>query len=125
MKYRLSDLTIDTGRQLVSRAADSIPLPRLSYELLLALVRAAPNLVSLDELMRLVWPGIIVSPETVSQRIKLLRDALEDDPRLPRYVAVLRGRGYRMVAAVREIPDPSAATPPLFSTGSEVLPPVP
>jgi DNA-binding winged helix-turn-helix (wHTH) protein len=84
MIYRLGDLTIDTGRQLVSRAVDPIPLPKLSYDLLLVLVRAAPNVVSLDELMRLVWPGIIVSPETVSQRVKLLRDALDDDPRVPR-----------------------------------------
>ncbi|MGO9948139.1 MAG: winged helix-turn-helix domain-containing protein [Steroidobacteraceae bacterium] len=83
MKYRLSDLTIDTGRQLVSRATDPIPLPRLSYDLLLVLVQAAPNVVSQEELMRLVWPGIVVSPETVSQRVKLLRDALDDDPRAP------------------------------------------
>jgi TolB-like protein len=112
MKYILSDLQIDTGRQLVSRADDPIALPKLSYDLLLVLVRAAPNLVSLDELMRLVWSGIVVSPETVSQRIKLLRDALDDDPRVPRYIAGLRGRGYQMVAAVEEIVDSPAATPP-------------
>jgi adenylate cyclase len=112
MKYILSDLEIDTGRQLVSRADDPIPLPKLSYDLLLVLVRAAPNLVSPDELMRLVWPGIIVSPETISQRIKLLRDALDDDPRVPRYIAGLRGRGYQMVAAVEEIVDSATATPP-------------
>jgi adenylate cyclase len=126
MKYSLADLTIDTGRQLVSRAASPIPLPKLSYDLLLALVRAAPNLVSLDELMRLVWSGIIVSPETVSQRIKLLRDALEDDPRVPRYIAGLRGRGYHIVPAVKQIPDPPDATPPSpISTTPEVLLPIP
>jgi TolB-like protein len=108
MRYRLDDLTIDTGRQIVSRAGAVIPLPKLSYDLLLALVRAAPDLVSLDELMRLVWPGVIVSPETVSQRIKLLRDALEDEPRDPRYIAGLRGRGYQMVVAVEEIDTPRA-----------------
>jgi len=103
MKYRVRDLTIDTGRQVVTRDGGSIALPKLSYDLLLALVRAAPNLVSLDELMRLVWPGIIVSPETVSQRVKLLRDALGDEPREPRYIAGLRGRGYHLVAAVQEL----------------------
>jgi TolB-like protein len=112
VKYILNDLQIDTGRQLVSRADDPIPVPKLSYDLLLVLVRAAPNLVSLDELMRLVWPGIIVSPETVSQRIKLLRDALDDDPRVPRYIAGLRGRGYQMVAAVEVIVDGPAVLPP-------------
>jgi TolB-like protein/DNA-binding winged helix-turn-helix (wHTH) protein len=103
MKYSLADLTIDTGRQLVSRGANPIPLPKLSFDLFLALVRAAPNLVSLDELMGLVWPGVIVSPETVSQRVKLLRDALDDDPRAPRYIGGLRGRGYQIVAAVNEV----------------------
>jgi TolB-like protein/DNA-binding winged helix-turn-helix (wHTH) protein len=125
MKYSLADLTIDTGRQLVSRAISPVPLPKLSYDLLLALVRAAPNVLSVDELMRLVWPSIIVSPETVSQRIKLLRDALEDDPRVPRYVSGLRGRGYHIVPAVEQIPDPPAAIPPSpISTKPEVPPPV-
>jgi TolB-like protein len=110
MKYIISDLQIDTGRQLVSRADDPIPLPKLSYGLLLVLVRAAPNLVSLDELMRLVWPGIVVSPETVSQRVKLLRDALNDDPRAPRYIGGLRGRGYQIVSAIKAIDDNPAAT---------------
>ena len=105
MKYRVNDLTIDTGRQVVIRADDSIPLPKLSYDLLLVLARAAPNVVSVDELMGLVWPGIVVSPETVSQRVKLLRDALGDDPRAPRYIGGLRGRGYQMVANVEEIAD--------------------
>jgi adenylate cyclase len=109
MIYRLGDLSIDTGRQLVSRADDPIALPKLSYDLLLVLVRAAPNVISMDELMRLVWPGIVVSPETISQRVKLLRDALGDDPRVPRYIAGLRGRGYQIVAAVKEIDDHPAA----------------
>jgi adenylate cyclase len=120
MKYSVGDLTIETGRQLVIRATESIALPKLSYDLLLMLVRAAPNLVSLDELMRLVWPGIIVSPETVSQRVKLLRDALDDDPRVPRYIGGLRGRGYQIVAAVKEIGDDPAATSPAINSAKSV-----
>jgi TolB-like protein/DNA-binding winged helix-turn-helix (wHTH) protein/Flp pilus assembly protein TadD len=111
MKYRVGDLSVDTGPQVVSRDGVPIALPKLSYELLLVLARAAPNLISPDELMRLVWPGIVVSPETVSQRIKLLRDALDDDPREPRYIAGLRGRGYQMVAAVKELEADSTANP--------------
>ncbi len=121
VKYRLHDLTIDTGRQIVTRAAAPIPLPKLSYDLFLVLMRAAPNLVSLNELMRLVWPGIIVSPETVSQRVKLLRDALNDDPRAPRYIAGLRGRGYQVVAAVEEVGETST----LNRSDSAAVPPSP
>ena len=99
-RYRIGDLVIDVGRQRVTRGEDVIALPKLSYELLMALVRAAPNLVSLDGLMEQVWPKAVVSPETVSQRVKLLRDALTDDPRAPRYVEGLRGRGYRLIPPV-------------------------
>ncbi len=121
VKYRLNDLTIDTGRQIVTRAADPIPLPKLSYDLFLVLMRAAPNLVSLDELMLRVWPGLIVSPETVSQRVKLLRDALDDDPRAPRYIASLRGRGYQVVAPVEEVGETST----LNSSDSVAVQPFP
>jgi TolB-like protein/DNA-binding winged helix-turn-helix (wHTH) protein len=100
LQFRAGDLLIDTGRQRVTRDGTAIALPKLSYDLLIALVRAAPNLLSIDALMGEVWPRLIVSPETVSQRIKLLRDALGDDPRNPRYVEGLRGRGYRLIPTV-------------------------
>jgi TolB-like protein/DNA-binding winged helix-turn-helix (wHTH) protein/Tfp pilus assembly protein PilF len=99
--YRVGDLLIDTGRQRITRGEEVIALPKLSYELLLALVRAAPNLLSIDALMAEVWPRLVVSPETVSQRVKLLRDALGDDPRGPKYVEGLRGRGYRLIPIVQ------------------------
>ncbi|MEY2920167.1 MAG: hypothetical protein RL261_1472, partial [Pseudomonadota bacterium] len=98
--YRVGDLVVDVARARVTRAGVELPLPKLSFDLLLALVEAAPRIVSLDELMDRVWAGVIVSPETVSQRAKLLRDALGDDSKAPRYVAAVRGRGYRLVADV-------------------------
>jgi TolB-like protein/DNA-binding winged helix-turn-helix (wHTH) protein/Tfp pilus assembly protein PilF len=100
--YRVGDLRVDVGQQRVTREGAEVPLPKLSFELLLALIRTAPDIISNDELMALVWPGLVVSPETVSQRIKLLRDALSDDPRIPRYIAGLRGRGYRLIGPVAD-----------------------
>jgi TolB-like protein/DNA-binding winged helix-turn-helix (wHTH) protein/cytochrome c-type biogenesis protein CcmH/NrfG len=115
--YRLEDLIIDVGTAEVRRGEQSVPLPRLSFDLLLALVKAAPNLVTVDELMDQVWPDVVVNAETVSQRIKLLRVALDDDPKQPRYIAVSRGRGYRVVGQVTtldgvETPAPSPAITP-------------
>ena len=101
--YEVSDLMIDLARQRVTRAAAEIALPKLSFDLLLVLMRAAPAVLSNDELMAEVWPGLVVSPETVSRRVKLLRDALGDDPRAPRYIAGLRGRGYTLIPEVRSI----------------------
>ena len=108
---RVGDLVVDVGLQRVTGPSGEIVLPKLSFDLLLALVRRAPDLVSNDELSALVWADVVVSPETVTKRVNLLRDALGDDAAQPRYIAGLRSRGYRVVApvsAVREDRDAPA-----------------
>ena len=114
--YRVGDLLIDVGRQRVTREAVELSLSALSFELLLALARAAPNVLSFDQLMERVWPGLVVTPETVSQRVKLVRDAIGDDSQSPRYIAGVRGRGYRMVASVSRVEVPGAADESSAST---------
>ncbi len=98
--YEVGDLRLDVGQQRLARAGSEVPLPRLSFNLLLALVRAAPNVLSIDELMSIVWAGLVVNPETVIQRVKMLRDAIGDEPRAPRYIGGLRGRGYQVICPV-------------------------
>jgi DNA-binding winged helix-turn-helix (wHTH) protein len=110
--YEISDLVIDLARQRVTRAAAEIALPKLSFDMLLAFVRAAPAVLSNNDLMAQVWPGLVVSPETVSRRVKMLRDALGDDPRAPRYIAGLRGRGYRLIPEVRSVEEAPARRSP-------------
>jgi TolB-like protein len=102
-QYQIADLLVDVGQQRVRRADVEIPIPKLSFDLFLALIRAAPNVVSNDELMTQVWPRVVVSPETISQRVKLLRDALGDDARAPQYIARVRSRGYRLIPERRSI----------------------
>src|SRR5690554_3587089 len=94
--YRVDDLLIDVGRRRVTRDGNAVPVSGLTFDLLLALTQAAPDLLGFDDLMSRVWPGLVVSPETVSQRVKLLRNALGDDAHAPRYVLGVRGRGYRL-----------------------------
>ena len=101
--WQVGDLTIDVDQQRVMRGDQEIPLPRLSFNLLLALARQWPGVVSHDELMSAVWPHLVVGDETVVQRVKLLRQALSDPSDEPRYIAALRGRGYRLVANVRRM----------------------
>jgi TolB-like protein/DNA-binding winged helix-turn-helix (wHTH) protein/Tfp pilus assembly protein PilF len=99
-RYCVGDLVVDVGLQRVSAPSGEIVLPKLSFDLLLALARRAPAFVSNDELAALVWAGVVVSPETVTKRVNLLREALGDDAASPRYIAGLRSRGYRIVAPV-------------------------
>jgi len=102
------DLHVDVGQQRVTRAGVEITLPNLSFQLLLALIRVSPNVLSNDLLMARVWPGLIVSPETVAKRVNLLREALGDDAQDPRYIAGVRSRGYRLVAAVSSARRPAS-----------------
>jgi TolB-like protein/DNA-binding winged helix-turn-helix (wHTH) protein/Tfp pilus assembly protein PilF len=101
--YQVDDLTIDLAPRRVSRAGTVIPLKALSFDLLVTLVRAAPNLLSFDQLSERVWPSLVITPETIVQRVKLLRGDLGDDPHAPHYIEGVRGRGYRMVAEVRPL----------------------
>lgn len=121
--YRIDDLLVDLGRRRVMRAGVDLKLPGLSFDLLVVLVRAAPNLVTVRRLMDIVWPDAIVSPETISQRVKLLRAALGDDVKNPRYVGGVRNRGYRIVATVTVLgPEPpSPAVTPAVATPAAAM----
>lgn len=103
IEYCVGDLIVNMQRERVTREGHDIPLAKLSFDLFAALIRNAPDLVSIESLMQQVWPGLVVGPEAVSQRIKLIRNALEDDPKQPRYIAGVRGRGYRLVASVEPL----------------------
>src|SRR5207245_6105078 len=95
-----ADIFIDVGRQRLERSGSEIALPKLSFDFLLALVRAAPDVMTYDELMAQVWRGLVVAPETVSQRAKLLRDALGDGEQASKLIRGVRGRGYALACAV-------------------------
>jgi len=114
--YQVDDLTIELAPRRVRRAGTVIPLKALSFDLLVTLVRAAPNLLSFDQLSERVWSGLVITPETIVQRVKLLRGALGDDPHAPRYIEGVRGRGYRMVAEVHALTErqgtPESIVPP-------------
>src|SRR5246127_4576674 len=117
--FIVGDLYVDVGQQRVTRAGSDIALPNLSFQLLVALVRAAPNVLSNDSLMTQVWPGLVVSPETINKRVNLLREALGEDAGEPRYIAGVRSRGYRLIAPV-SLADDAALRPPLPTPLPEV-----
>jgi TolB-like protein len=120
--YQVDDLLVDVGQQRVTRAGTDLPLSHLSFELLVTLAHAAPDLVSFDELAERVWPGLVITPETISQRVKLVRDALGDDPHAPRYIGGVRGRGYRIVGSVRPLTDRRCSLEANPRTAVAVLP---
>ena len=117
-RFRIADLEVDVGKAEVTRGTEKIPLPKLSFDLLCALINAAPAIATNDDLLSQVWPGLQVSPESVAQRVKLLRSAMGDDSQQPRYILGVRGRGYRLIPAVERL------TESKLPAGDHAIPPI-
>ena len=95
---RLLDLDIDRPAQRVSRNGETLPVSGLSWTLLDVLLAHGTDVVDFDMLAAQVWAPAVVGEDAVSQRVKLLRQALGDDSRRPRYIRSVRGRGYQLCA---------------------------
>jgi len=99
-RYLIDDLNLDVQRGELTRNGEALTLPKLSYDLLVALAQAAPALLSQAELMQIVWPKRVIGDETLKQRVKLLRKSLGDNASCPQYIEAVRGRGYRLIPQV-------------------------
>ena len=99
-RLRLAELEVDLATGSVWRDGQRIDLPELSFRLLAALISHAPGGVSKDELIREVWGDVVVGDETLAQRVRLLRRALDEDSQNPRFITSVRGRGYRLICPV-------------------------
>ena len=100
-RYLIDDLNLDVQRGELTRQEEVITLPKLSYDLLVALAKSAPALLSQEQLMAIVWPDRVIGDETLKQRVKLLRKSLGDDASAPTYIEAVRGRGYRLIPTVK------------------------
>ena len=93
----LGDLAIDLDRHEVRRGGQRIALTQSELSLLAALVQAGGRIVTREVLLDALYgkDEAEVLDRTVDVYIRRLRDKLGDDPDRPRYVATVRGAGYR------------------------------
>ena len=96
-----ADLVIDVDRHEVTRAGQAIPLTRVEFRLLQAIVEADGRVLTRDQLLDAVYgrDQADVLDRTVDVHVGRLRDKLGDDADMPRYVATVRGIGYRAARA--------------------------
>jgi transcriptional activator of cad operon len=92
----------------ISRDGESVRVDGRSMRLLLCLAERAGKVVSTDELLKEVWSGVIVTPDSVYQAVASVRRLLGDDPKNPTYIATVPRLGYRMVATVGPWVDPAS-----------------
>jgi len=93
------DLAIDVGRQQVRRGRQDVNFTQAEFRLLLALVEARGRVLSRHQLQDAVYRDSVGATldRTIDVHIGRLRAKLDDDPAEPRYIATVRGGGYRAV----------------------------
>jgi DNA-binding response OmpR family regulator len=103
------DLTLDRDRHEVSIAGRPVALTHVEFRLLEAILAADGRVLSRDQLLDAVYGAdqSEVLDRTIDVHIRRLRDKLDDDPEAPRYVATVRGVGYRAARL-----DPAARVEP-------------
>ena len=96
--YRLLPL-----QRIVLRDRRPLQLGSRAREILVALVERAGEVVEKRELLRRVWPHMVVEEATLRVHINTLRKALGEGEAGARYVESVTGRGYRFVAPVMPV----------------------
>jgi transcriptional activator of cad operon len=97
---RIGDWRVSATSGQISREGETVRVEARTMRLLLCLAEHAGQVVSIDDLLKHVWTGVIVTPDSVYQAITSLRRLLGDDPKRPIYIVTVPRLGYRMVATV-------------------------
>ncbi|HVI59428.1 MAG TPA: tetratricopeptide repeat protein [Luteimonas sp.] len=95
--WRFGAVALDERSAAVHVGTAVARLDRSSYDVLLALLRHAGEVVTKDELLEAGWPGRVVSENSLAKAVSRLRQALGDDGGAIRAV---HGYGYRLAVAV-------------------------
>jgi DNA-binding response OmpR family regulator len=91
------DLTVDPERREVAISDRPVSLTHPEFRRLETLLAADGRVLSRDQLLDAVYGSdqSEILDRTIDVHIRRLRDKLGDDPDTPRYVATVRGAGYR------------------------------
>ena len=111
-RYRFANFTLSPRRRLLRRDGRELPLIPRYFDLLVFLIERRHDAVHRREIFERVWNDVIVSDSALSQAIRTLRRALDDDPREPRFIRTVSRHGYQFVFAdVVEESDSEEAIP--------------
>jgi TolB-like protein len=109
---------VDPTLDEICKEGHTIKLEPKSMQLLICLAERAGEVLSVDELLDLVWKNVVVSPDSVYAAVAALRRTLGDDPKNAKYIANVARRGYRLIAPVSPWVDP-----PTDSTSNAIVAP--
>jgi len=94
--YRFADVEVDFGRAEVRRGGERVDLTPLEFKLMATFVRSRGRVFTRQQLLDAAWGrDLAVTERVVDNQILNLRRKVEPDPSRPRFIAGVRGIGYR------------------------------
>ncbi len=107
--YEFGDFHLDATQRLLLSRADgrALPLTSRAFETLLYFVEHSGELLDKARLMKAIWPDTVVEENNLNQNITVLRRVLGESPEEHRFIVTVPGRGFRFVAGVKTLTDPS------------------
>src|SRR5919199_3460073 len=97
--YHFDRFTLDLVRgALLAAGGTEIALRPKAFALLRQMVENAGRLINKDEIMAAVWPGVVVTEDSVTQVVKEIRRALGDGEQ--RLLRTVPRRGFLFAAEV-------------------------
>ncbi len=92
----IEDLQIDSGSMQVRVRGELVTTTTTEFRLLEYLARHPGRVFSRDQLLDAVWGDArFVTPRSVDVYVRRLREKIEAEPDIPRFLKTLRGAGYR------------------------------
>lgn len=86
---------LDSEARTLIRDGAEVRVRSKAFDLLCVLVHRRPRVATRDELRSLLWPGVTVTNASLDELVKVLRRALSDDAKQPRYIKTHPGgRGF-------------------------------
>lgn len=101
--YEFGPFRLDLEERQLRRGETLLALMPKAFETLSALIENSRHIVTKDELMNRVWPGIFVEETNLAQHISLLRKALGEREDGGQYIETVPKRGYRFTVPVKKI----------------------
>lgn len=120
--FQVAGWRVEPATCRISRGDESIKLEPKVMDLLVYLASRRGKVLSREELEATVWPGVVVGYDALTNAIIKLRKALDDDSKHPRIIETISKKGYRLIAAVADVPPQTQTLPgsPGLSIASDV-----
>jgi DNA-binding winged helix-turn-helix (wHTH) protein/tetratricopeptide (TPR) repeat protein len=108
---------LDPVTESVWRDAEEIRLRPKTFAVLKHLADRPRRLVTKEELLTAVWPGVVVGDAALTVCVGEIRKFLGDDAQAPRFIETVHRRGYRFIGSAP--PAGSDGAPPVALVGRE------